>query len=123
MATLVDGTTVCRWCVTEGQGDLCPSHQTLSDSTRHARCNACGGTFTQAAWEDRHSGPDGEDIHAGCCAHCGDAIAWYVIDVYHPDLTVTFDDEDEACAYALVNGSLDVRPIHDRDLYLMMKEG
>ena len=33
-------------------------------------CRACDGPFTPEEWEDRHSDPTGEDIHAGCCEEC-----------------------------------------------------
>lgn len=33
-------------------------------------CNVCGRPFTDEEWTDRHDGPDGEDIHAECCAQC-----------------------------------------------------
>jgi hypothetical protein len=34
-------------------------------------CAICDGTFTEAEWDDRHSGFDGEDIHARCCDASG----------------------------------------------------
>lgn len=37
------------------------------DIRETTRCAACGGTFTQAEWEDRHSNESGDDVHASCC--------------------------------------------------------
>lgn len=33
-------------------------------------CAACLLPFTEDAWDDRHSDPDGEDVHAECCEVC-----------------------------------------------------
>lgn len=30
-------------------------------------CKVCGGTFTAAEWDDRHTSNDDEDCHAHCC--------------------------------------------------------
>jgi hypothetical protein len=126
MATLLDGTTVCRFCTTEGQGDLCSRHATLVQRSRFERCAACGQAFTLDQWEDRHSGPDGEDLHAGCCTHCEpipyEVVGYVVLDLNHPDLSVTFDDADEAREYAALHGCRPPVPVVDLDLYSILKE-
>ncbi len=33
-------------------------------------CEVCGDGFTAAEWDDRHTGVDGGDVHAGCCGQC-----------------------------------------------------
>lgn len=34
------------------------------------RCAVCDVPFTTAAWSERHTGPDGTDVHEGCCQLC-----------------------------------------------------
>lgn len=36
------------------------------------RCSVCGGGFSEASWDDRHTDPrDGlSDCHARCCPRC-----------------------------------------------------
>ena len=40
----------------------------MSDSV----CEVCGVGFTPEQWENRHSDPEGEDIHEDCCTFCDD---------------------------------------------------
>ena len=40
-------------------------------------CAECGGGFTAAEWELRHSRTDGEDIHDHCCDCGGDHMTRY----------------------------------------------
>ena len=35
-------------------------------------CEVCGEPFTGTEWDERHTAPDGEDIHERCC-YCREA--------------------------------------------------
>lgn len=46
---------------------------------RHALCDVCGKGFEDKDhWFDRHSGPDGEELHAECCPTCNPGIRFLV---------------------------------------------
>lgn len=39
-------------------------------------CVHCENPFTEGDWADRHSDPDGFDIHEECCRECGPGGTW-----------------------------------------------
>ena len=40
----------------------------MSEMWEHEKCSVCGGGFSKASWDTRHTGLDGvSDVHERCC--------------------------------------------------------